>query len=77
MWSGFDRFSISVKTEVSSQNEPLGDPGAIEDGDGDHGEHISTIAGSLASIVTGHSESAVCILFVLFYLIIISIFFLR
>lgn len=60
MWSGFDRFSISTKTEISSQNETIGD-------DGEH-ERISTIAGSLASIVTGHSESAVCIFYCYFYL---------
>lgn len=47
MWSGFDRFSL--KHDASSQQETtLGDA-----------EHISTIAGSLASIGTGHTETPV------------------
>lgn len=58
MWPGFDRYSNSTKTEASSQNETIGD-------DGEH-ERISTIAGSLASIVTGHSESAVSVILVSF-----------
>lgn len=46
MWSGFDRFS--VKLDISSQNETLGEA-----------EHISTIAGSLASIGTDHTDTPV------------------
>lgn len=47
MWSGFDRFSL--KQDASSHQETtLGDA-----------EHISTIAGSLASIGTGHTETPV------------------
>lgn len=43
MWSGFEKFN--AKQDNSSQNETI--------------DHISTIAGSLASIETEHTESPV------------------
>lgn len=43
MWSGFEKFN--AKLDNSSQNETI--------------DHISTIAGSLASIETEHTESPV------------------
>lgn len=43
MWSGFEKFN--TKQDNSSHNETI--------------DHISTIAGSLASIGTEHTESPV------------------
>lgn len=43
MWSGFEKFN--TKLDNSSRNETI--------------DHISTIAGSLASIGTEHTESPV------------------
>lgn len=45
MWPGFEKFN--TKQDNSSQNETI--------------DHISTIAGSLASIGTEHTESPVSV----------------
>lgn len=57
MWSGFEKFN--AKLDNSNQNETI--------------DHISTIAGSLASIETEHTESPVSQFFFFFFIFINSI----